>query len=406
MAVSETVLLMACSQRESLVEKRNIVTENSVDMDDEAEADIYEKGYNLPINDAEREESETDCKVVMEKIREIYTAADKGNASNAVISDEAAGRMREILKETDCPVTINGFHFSMCNYEKMETFLEDSLNGKKGEIVTYEIHLDGGIGREKFIFNGTVMYVLGTTSTWNEKNSPVITYTSYSRIKKWEYTEKGWFIFECCVPEPPEVSEVVNGNVMLRVKPLKDEYSQIAEKYLRPIGYQGNNLLCSNWDEKHMKDIDYNGLFQYLYFIKYGQEFNNDTHTDGILKEEFESLMMEYLPVTAEQLEQYAVYDAENQTYAWVMLGCGNYAPNTFGTSVPEITDMKKNQDGTITLTVDAVCEMAGSDEIMSHQITVRVLENDSIQYLKNQIIEDGLERIPEYQYRFAKETI
>lgn len=67
---------------------------------------------------------------------------------------------------------------------------------------------------------------------------------------------------------------------------------------------------------------------------------------------------MEYLPITAEQIRDYVVFDEEKQTYYWVRLGCFNYAPTFFGTSLPEVVDIKENEDGTVTLTVEAVCDM------------------------------------------------
>ena len=43
-------------------------------------------------------------------------------------------------------------------------------------------------------------------------------------------------------------------------------------------------------------------------------------YPDGIPKGEFERLIMEYLPVTAEEIQDYAAFDKEKQTYAWVRL--------------------------------------------------------------------------------------
>ncbi len=37
-------------------------------------------------------------------------------------------------------------------------------------------------------------------------------YISYTRLKEWKYTDKGWFCYELCVPEPPEVSEIMDGS--------------------------------------------------------------------------------------------------------------------------------------------------------------------------------------------------
>ena len=38
-----------------------------------------------------------------------------------------------------------------------------------------------------------------------------------------EYTEKGWFCYELCVPEPPEVSEIMDGSCLIRIKPMTEE---------------------------------------------------------------------------------------------------------------------------------------------------------------------------------------
>ena len=113
---------------------------------------------------------------------------------------------------------------------------------------------------------------------------------------------------------------------------------------------------------------------------------------------------MEYLPVTAEEIESYAVFDEEKQTYMWERLGCFNYAPTYFGTSFPEVTDIRENKDGTLTLTVDAVCSMILCDDaVITHELTVKFAEDGSFRYLGNKILDDGLSNIPEYQYRIVR---
>ena len=113
---------------------------------------------------------------------------------------------------------------------------------------------------------------------------------------------------------------------------------------------------------------------------------------------------MEYLPITAEQIRDYAVFDEENQTYYWVRLGCFNYAPTFFGTSLPEVVEIKENEDGTVTLTVEAVCDMVICDDaVITHELTVRFAEDGSFQYLGNEILNDGIMQIPDYQYRIKE---
>ena len=117
-----------------------------------------------------------------------------------------------------------------------------------------------------------------------------------------------------------------------------------------------------------------------------------------------QSLIMEYLPITAEQIQDYAAFDEENRTYYWERLGCFNYAPTFFGTSLPEVVDIKENGDGTVTLTVEAVCDTVICDDaVITHELTVRFAEDGSFQYLGNKILNDGIMQIPDYQYRIKE---
>ena len=98
-----------------------------------------------------------------------------------------------------------------------------------------------------------------------------------------------------------------------------------------------------------------------------------------------------------------AVYDEETQTYAWASLGCGNYNLSYFGTSVPEVIGVRQNEDGTMTLTVEAVCDMVvANDAVITHELTIRFDEDGGFQYLGNKILDDGIQNIPEYRYRIS----
>ena len=390
---------------ETLVEDTEEVssTEETKSAEEEA-AEQWEKGYGLPVDEQEEKEAANDCKKMMELIFDIYKDADKGTASNVVLNDETVLEMQKRLMETGCPVSTLVTYSNMENYESVNRFLEECTDGKSGSVVIYEIHDDGGIGRMKFIFDGTEMYVVSARGIWNDNNKPGMSYISYTRIKEWKYTEKGWFGYELCVPEPPEVSEIMDGSCLIRIKPMTEEQREMSERLVLGLGYQGQNLLCSNWNAENMSELDYNGMFEYLYGMKYGEKFNSEDYPNGIPKEEFESLIMEYLPITAEQIREYAVFDEENQTYLWARLGCFNYAPTFFGTSLPEVVDIKENQDGTVTLTVEAVCDMVICDDaVITHELTVRFAEDGSFQYLGNEILNDGIMHIPDYQYRIKE---
>lgn len=391
--------LFSCKREMILKHRKNSLMEDTESR--ETEEECWEKGYDLPVDDADKEEAERDCKKIMELISEIYISAEKGDAFNVVLSSAVIHQMVNKVRETGYPVTTFETYSNMKNYKKLEAFLNASTDGSRGSIVIYNIHSDGGIGREKYIFDGANMYVLSAKALWNDDNKPVIAYTSYTRIKEWKYSRKGWFCYELCVPEYPEVTEMVDGSCLIRVKPMTKEKQKISKKCVLGLGYQGNNLLCSNWDIKHMKDLDYNGMYEYLYTMKYQKKFHLKDNSNGIPKDEFEKLIMEYLPITAEEIRKYAVFDEEKQTYKWERLGCFNYTPSFFGTSVPEVTDIRKNKDGTVTLTVDAVCDMILCDDaVITHELTIRFSADGSFSYLGNKILNNGIKNIPDYEYR------
>lgn len=390
----------ACGRTDETSEKFVLEADRELVSEEDATAKI-EKGYDLPIDEAERKEAEADCEAMMERIFYQYEHADKGNAINVVLSDETVLVIRDEVKETGCPVYAMVPYSNMKNYESVDAFLKECKKGKSGSVVIYAVHYDGGIGRRKYIFDGTDMYVLDVRASWSEDARSELISVSYTRINKWKYTRKGWFGYELCVPEPPEVSELVDGSCLIRIKPRTKEEQSMSRKCVQGLGYQGNNLLCSNWDEDHLDKLDYNGMYEYLYEMKYQKKLHSERAADGISKEEFERVIMEYLPVTAEQLQKYAAFDKKKQTYAWKRLGCFNYDLNSFGTSVPEVTGIKKNEDGTVTLTLDAVCEMSVCDEaVITHELTVRFAEDGTFQYVRNKIRGEGMDHIPEYQYR------
>lgn len=376
-------------------------TQNAV----EEVAEQWSKGYNLPVDEAERAEAQKDCKEVMELYFDIYKNADKGEESNPILINEVVFKIQNRIQESGYPVTTIVTYSNMGNYEKVEQFIEECKKGKSGSVVVYHVYNDGNIGRIKFIFDGVDMFVLNAKSVWKNGNQTEMTYISYTRIKEWNYTDKGWFCYEMCVPQPPEVTEIVEGSCMIRIKPMTQEQREMSETCVRDLGYQGNNILSSNWNIDHMEELDYNGLFEYLYRMKYQGKFPFENYVNGIPKEEFESLIMEYFPITAEQIQEYAAFDEENQTYFWTQLGCFNYYPTVFGTSLPEVVAIKEKENGIVILTVEAVCGMITSnDAVITHELTVRFDEDGSFQYLGNEILNDGINSIPDYQYRICVE--
>ena len=406
------VFCCSCSQKTNDVKKTSSqhekklksVPNNNTKEDVISEEDL-EKGYDLPVSAQENEEATRDSMQIMSGLEHIYRNADKGDSLNVVLDNKSICKMIKKIKQQGYSVTVSEDYSNMENYKRFSSFLAKAQKKQKGSGVIYEVHSEGSIGREKFIYDGKEMFLLASNASWDDNGKPIITFVSYTRIKKWRYSRKGWFCYELCVPEYPEVTEMVDGSCLIRIKPMSDNKRKLSRKCVRGLAYQGNNILCSNWDQEHMQKIDYNGLYEYLYAMKYKKKFNGKKYPSGIPKDQFEQLIMEYLPVSREDIEKYASYNEKKKTYDWMRLGCFNYAPNFFGTSIPEVTKIKHNSNGTVTLTVDAVCKMVLCNEaVITHELTVKFNKDGSFRYLGNKILNGGIKKIPEYQYRILKE--
>ena len=405
------VFCCSCSQKTNDVKKTSSqhekklksVPNNNTKEDVISEEDL-EKGYDLPVSAQENEEATRDSMQIMSGLEHIYRNADKGDSLNVVLDNKSICKMIKKIKQQGYSVTVSEDYSNMENYKRFSSFLAKAQKKQKGSGVIYEVHSEGSIGREKFIYDGKDMFLLASNASWDDNGKPIITFVSYTRIKKWRYSRKGWFCYELCVPEYPEVTEMVDGSCLIRIKPMSDNKRKLSRKCVRGLAYQGNNILCSNWDQEHMQKIDYNGLYEYLYAMKYKKKFNGKKYPSGIPKDQFEQLIMEYLPVSREEIAKYASYNEKKKTYDWMRLGCFNYAPNFFGTSIPEVTKIKHNSNGTVTLTVDAVCEMVLCNEaVITHELTVKFAKDGSFKYLGNKILNNGIEEIPTYQYRICK---
>jgi len=90
----------------------------------------WEKGYDLPLDEQEREEAESDCKKLMELYLDIYKSADKGMASNIVLEDETVLEIQKKLKTAECPITTMVKYSNMENYESVDDFLKNVWKGK------------------------------------------------------------------------------------------------------------------------------------------------------------------------------------------------------------------------------------------------------------------------------------
>lgn len=376
---------------------------NSDDQTEEIlfETEQWEKGYDLPIDQDKKETAEKECLEVMEMITDVYKNADKGSSLNIVLSDEILEQMQDVVGACGYTVMTSDPYAAMTGYKKMDRFLNNCMNQKQGSVILYTILNSGEITRKEYHFDGSDMYLLTVGAGWDSSDDPIVSYISYARIDVWNYTERGWFGYELCVPEPPEVSEIIDGKESFRVVPLSERCRKLSKTCAASLGYCGNNILRSNWNIEDIGQVDYNGVFEFFYEMKYGKRFDFDEYDGGIPSDVFEGVIMEYLPVTSEQIQKWAAFDEKTNTYGWVSLGYKNFSHAYFETAIPEVVDVKEKEDGSFILTVEAVSQQEIPNSVLlRHELKLRFEDDGSFQYLGNEIVDEGVQKIPEYEYR------
>lgn len=178
---------------------------------------VYEKGYDLPVDKQEDKTAKEELHEMMQTVWPIYDKSEKGDTSNVVLPSKTIQKILDKIESCSVPAFFSGREEHMRNTDKFDTFLKNAQKGKKGSIIVYEVHEDGGIGRNKYTFDGQNMYVLYVGSVWNDDEDVISIDTTYTRIKEWNYAKDGWFTGEYCVPEPPERSETVDGRFKILV---------------------------------------------------------------------------------------------------------------------------------------------------------------------------------------------
>jgi len=182
-------------------------------------------------------------------------------------------------------------------------------------------------------------------------------------------------------------------HIALRVEPLDEQCRELCEKYMTPVSYNLNNMFITDWDEDDFAGLDFYDIFDRFYMETYGKNCPytmSDDLTVGneydIPADEFENVIMQHIKVSPEELHMHLRYDANKNIYIYRPRGFGefDYAEVPY----PEVVAFETNDDGSMTLMVNAVYPNVNTSKLFSHKVTVAD-ENGRIYYLSNEILGD-----------------
>ena len=111
-----------------------------------------------------------------------------------------------------------------------------------------------------------------------------------------------------------------------------------------------------------------------------------DQYGYAIPAEEFEAVVLPYYNIDLNTFRELSQYNSDGNYYPWRPLETNDFAFIWYYNIEPQVTAYRKNADGTLTLTVEALSSDLKTDCLFAHEVTVRPLENGAFQYAGNRV--------------------
>lgn len=378
-------------------ESGNTTEESSVESEDGMSAEgqepdnDYETDY-IDIEESEKKDINNRMSDLGGLCKDIYIRADKGKALNVVLDEETVHSMAETAAAQGWAVTCGSYDYNMLNYEGVDQALRDASEGDVSQTEFYEITTSGYFRYFRLSAEDQELTVTYANASYNDDMDLQIRQLEKFRVYDWEYTEKGWLIWEKALSKNQEM----DMHSFFRILPLDEKCRELGNQYILPVSYFGNNLFLTDWDAESMERIEFNDLYEFLYEMKYGEKLNEEEAAGGIPKAQFEEVILTFFDISVEELEKYARYDAAGGMYPWEPINAWNRVRQV--QPFPEVVRCVENQDGTWTLYVEGILIVAGDDCTFRHKVTMRERDGGWV-YVANDIDEND-SGVPGYKPR------
>lgn len=262
---------------------------------------------------------------------------------------------------------------NMYNYQLFQSFYRNYTDGgERDYICVYRVNRDASVTEMTFAYDDSRIQMIFNTAKYENRDWKFIA-TGIRDLKDMKLTEKGYFIYTYS-------NIIAHGGLKeyFRVSPLTDECRKLTRKYVYGLSYVNYNMLVIDWDESNASDILVPCMFDDIYRLYTGENLKPDG--GWIDADKYESVMLSMFPVTVTELRDNCDYNLEKDSYRYHVILGKQYPP--FG----EVVDYSYNDDGTVSLIVDAVWADEGSDIAFRNTLTVKPEEDGTFKYMSNHI--------------------
>lgn len=262
---------------------------------------------------------------------------------------------------------------NMYNYQLFQSFYRNYTDGgERDYICVYRVNRDASVTEMTFVYDDSRIQMIFNTAKFENHDWKFIA-TGIRDLKDMKLTQKGYFIYTYS-------NIIAHGGLKeyFRVSPLTDECRKLTRKYVYGLSYVNYNMLVIDWDESNASDILVPCMFDDIYRLYTGENLKPDG--GWIDADKYESVMLSMFPVTVTELRDKCDYNPEKDSYRYHVILGKQYPP--FG----EVVDYTYNDDGTVSLIVDAVWADKGSDIAFRNTLTVKPEDDGTFKYMSNHI--------------------
>lgn len=262
---------------------------------------------------------------------------------------------------------------NMYNYQLFQSFYRNyTEGGERDYICVYRVNRDASVTEMTFAYDDSRIQMIFNTAKYENRDWKFIA-SGIRDLKDMKLTEKGYFIYTYS-------NIIAHGGLKeyFRVSPLTDECRELTRKYVYGLSYVNYNMLVIDWDESNASDILVPCMFDDIYRLYTGENLKPDG--GWIDADKYESVMLSMFPVTVTELRDKCDYNPEKDSYRYHVILGKQYPP--FG----EVVDYTYNDDGTVSLIVDAVWADKGSDIAFRNTLTVKPEDDGTFKYMSNHI--------------------
>ena len=335
-----------------------------------------------------KDSASTEC--IAEILRDIYEEAVDTNTLGSL---DMMRRMVARLGENGYVAVDSGNQIDMVQAEQAFDFCK-AVDEKEMDELTIIVVMEMGI--RKFDLkteDGNVNIVRGYYQYDQDgslQNRSTVSYPA----DFWQYTEEGYLIFEGSYFSDESYILTLSGtpeHTMLRILPLDEKCREYNRKYILSVGYGQNNLFLCNWSEDDFGDLDFYDLFDRFYPMIHSQPvpYMADENIGvgavyQIQGELFENVIGTYFNMDHETLRRETTYISELAAYEYRPRGF--YEVEYPDIAYPEVVSYTENEDGTVTLYINAVYPGGNMSKAFAHITVIRPFSEESFQYVSNEI--------------------